>query len=63
MKALSTQGGQSMRDNIANVFGARTVEALMPMDAPLGVVARASGYVFLCWPAQHILLSTQSAWP
>lgn len=63
MKALSTQGGQSMRGNIANVFGARTVEALMPMDAPLGDAGRASGYVYLCWPAQHILLSTQNAWP
>ena len=34
-----------MRDNIANVFGPRTVEALMPIEAPLGDLAHASGYV------------------
>ena len=45
MKALSTQGGTGMRDNIANVFGPRTVEALMPIEAPLGDAAHASGYV------------------
>ena len=45
MKALSTQGGTGMRDNIANVFGPRTVEALMPLEAPLGELAHASGYV------------------
>ena len=42
-KALSTQGGQRMRDNIANAFGPRTAEALMPLDASLGDVARACG--------------------
>ena len=45
MKALSTQGGTGMRDNIANVFGPRTVEALTPLEAPLGDLAHASGYV------------------
>ncbi len=45
MKALSTQGATGMRDNIANVFGPRTVEALMSLEAPLGDVAHASGYV------------------
>lgn len=34
-----------MRDNIANVFGPRTVEALVPLEASLGDVAHASGYV------------------
>ena len=43
-KALSTQGGQGMRDNIANAFGPRTAEALMPLDASLGDIAKVSGY-------------------
>ena len=43
-KALSTQGGQRMRDNIANAFGPRTAEALMPLDASLGDIAKACGY-------------------
>ena len=45
MKALSTQGGAGMCSNIANVFGPRTVEALMPFEASLGGIAKASGYV------------------
>ncbi|CAK0773475.1 hypothetical protein CVIRNUC_004069 [Coccomyxa viridis] len=44
-KALSTQGGQRMRDNIANAFGPRTAEALMPLDASLGDIAKACGYI------------------
>ena len=52
MKALSTQGGTSLRDNIANVFGPRTVEALMPLEAPLGDVAHASGCVNSLNPAK-----------
>ena len=43
MKALSTQGGAGMHDNIANVFGPRTMEALIPIEAPLGDIAHASG--------------------
>lgn len=58
MKALATQGGKSMRDNIANVFGPRAVEALTPMDASLGGIAKATGCVHSAHAVDRMFQST-----
>ena len=58
MKVLSTQGGAGMCNNIANVFGPRTVEALMPFEASLGGIAKASGYVAIKPESLHSLPMT-----